>query len=266
MRSIASGPSSAPAWSSRASRSGARASSITSRCSSVPQAEDDHPCGVRADVEHRERPVVVFGGTVLVGHDSDARTDRKRVRLQARERTPTLTPWERSTPVRAAPSRRSSASSWCGPSLSLTLPAADVRSFTFDPVGARIEPDDARWPRSRPTGRPRRSTSGEAIIPRRSPRSSRPTVGTRAALLWVYPGRALPHVLDGHVAARHRAGPARATSPLRDLGRLVRVVDPAGSIDVEGRSIDDDVRGVDRTGAVPRERGCRRRGRGAGRC
>ena len=53
----------------------------------LPQAEDDHPRGVRSDVEHRERPVVVFGGeccdpattAMLARSESGAQWGRRRV-------------------------------------------------------------------------------------------------------------------------------------------------------------------------------------------
>ena len=66
---------------------------------------------------------------------------------------------------------------------SLTLPAADVRSFTVDPLGARIEPMTllAVIASDRPTTSldVRRSDHPEAI-----PANVSAEVGTRAALWW----------------------------------------------------------------------------------
>ena len=67
---------------------------------------------------------------------------------------------------------------------SLMLPTADLRSFTFDPVGARIGPM-ASLEASRPTVPRRRSTSGGVTHPVAIPAVVSADAGTRAALLSV---------------------------------------------------------------------------------
>jgi len=82
----------------------------------------------------------VFLGDVLDGHGPDARTDRLGCGCAMRERPPTL------ILVGTLDARsRNAVNAIIGVLLvwavaSLMLPAADLRSFTFDPVGARIGP------------------------------------------------------------------------------------------------------------------------------
>jgi hypothetical protein len=134
------------------------------------------------------------------------------------------------------------------------LPAADLRSFTFDPVGARIGPMASleAVASDRPTASLdlRRSDHPVAI-----PAVVSADAGTRAALLSVMRDVRFPTSLMA--MSPLATGVVRRGPPLPSgTSPSLRVVGPGESRRIEGRSDHDDIRGVDRASAVTRERRC----------